>query len=88
MPESVDHSILLHDVIFVLGVHQEVPDGMASFEIHFNSMFSADVLAALTLALDIWDYYIRLIVAACLGCVLVCPLFCTGLLVLFNDGSG
>ena len=28
-PESVDHSTLLQDVIFVLGVHQEVLDSIA-----------------------------------------------------------
>ena len=61
---------------------------MASFEIHFNPMFSADVLTALTHALDIWDHYIRLVVAACLNCVPICPLIYIGLLVLFNDGFG
>ena len=30
--ESVDHSTLLKDLTFVLGVHQEVLDGTASFE--------------------------------------------------------
>ena len=56
----------MQDVIYVLGVHQEVPDGMASIEIHFNPMFSVDVLAALTHALDIWDHCMRLVVTACL----------------------
>ena len=61
---------------------------MASFEIHLHPMFSADVLAALTHALDIWDHCIRLVVTACLSCVLICPLICASLLVLFNAGSG
>ena len=87
-PDSVNHSTLLQDVIFVLGVHVQVLDGMAPLEIHSNPMFSADVLAALTMALDIWDYYIWLVVAACCVCVLICPLFYIGLLLLFNAGSG
>ena len=61
---------------------------MASFEIHFNPISSAYVLAALTHALDIWDHYIRLVVIACISYVLICPLICIGLLVLFNAGSG
>ena len=62
-------------------MHKEAP-----FEIHSNPMFSADVLAALTNALDIWDYYIRLVVAACCNCVLVSPLFYVGFLLLCNAG--
>ena len=87
-PQSVDHSTLLQDVIFVFGVHQEVLDGMASFEIHFNPIFSADVFAALTHALDIWDYYVRLVVAGLSYLCFNYPLIFTGLLVLFNVGSG
>ena len=60
---------------------------MASFELHFNPMFSADVFVALNHALDIWDHYVRLVVTACLSCVFICPLTCTGLLVLFHAGS-
>ena len=53
-------------------MYQEVLDGVASFEIHFNPMFSADVLAALTHAFDIWAHYVGLVVTACV--VLVSPL--------------
>ena len=73
---------------FVLGVHQEVLDGIASFEIHFNPMFSADVSAALTHALDVWDHYVRLVATVCLICVFACHLICTGLLILFNACPG
>ena len=55
-------------------MYQEVPDGLASSEIYFNTMFSADVLAAFTQALHIWDHYIGLF-AVCIGLVLVSPLF-------------
>ena len=75
-------STILQDVIFVLGVHKEVLAGIASFEIHFNPMFSADVFVALTHALDVWDHYVRLVVNACLTCVFAC------LLLLFNAGPG
>ena len=37
-------------------------------------MFSADVLAALSHALDIWDHYVGLAVTACVVLVLVSPL--------------
>ena len=45
---SVDHPTFLEDDVFVLRVYQEVLEGISSFEVHFNAMFPADVLAALT----------------------------------------
>ena len=39
------------DDVPIFGVYQEIPDGIASSELHFNPMFSADVLAAFTQAL-------------------------------------
>ena len=40
---------------------------------HFYPMFSADVFAALTNALYIWDNYIWLVVTACFVVVTGCP---------------
>ena len=44
------------------GVYQEVLDGSASFEVHFNAMFHADVPAALTHSLNIGHHYVGLVV--------------------------
>ena len=57
----------------MFGVYQEVLDSIASFEIHFNPMFSADVLAALTHTFNIWDNYVGL-VTVCVVLVLARPL--------------
>ena len=46
-------------------------------------MFSADVPAALTHALDIWNHYIGLVVTPCVVLVLVSPLV-SSILVLFE----
>ena len=70
----VDHSTLLQDGVPIFGVYQEVPDGVASSEIHFNPMFSADVFAAFTHALHRWDCYVGCL-AACVVLVLIGPLF-------------
>ena len=43
---SVDHPTFLKDGVFVLRVYQKVLEGTASFEVHFNAMIPADVLAA------------------------------------------
>ena len=61
-------------MVSILGVYQGVLDGIASFEIHFNPMFSADVLAAFTHALDIWDHNVGLVVTICVVLVLISPL--------------
>ena len=65
-------------------MYQEVSDGVASFEIHLHPMFPADVLAAFTQALYVWDNYIWLTGV----CVVtsVGPLFVV-LLVLFDVHS-
>ena len=58
-----------------MSVYQEVLDGIASFEVHFNTMFSADLLAALTHTLNIWDNYVGLVVVtACVVLVITSPL--------------
>ena len=82
-PEPIDHSTLLEDDISVLGVYQEVLDGVTFFEKHFYPMFSADAFAALTHALYVWDNYIWLVVTAWLVCVFGCPLI-SACLLLFN----
>ena len=41
-------------------MYQEIFDGAASLEIHLNSMFTADVLAALTHAFYVWYYNVEL----------------------------
>ena len=43
-------------------MYQEVLDGTASFEVHFNAMFPADVLAALAHCLNIGHHYVGLVV--------------------------
>ena len=87
-PEPVDHSTLLQDCISISGVYQEVLDCVATFEIHLHPMFSADVLAAFTHALDIWDNYVRLVVTASfIGCT-DCPLISVFLSLLFDVSSG
>ena len=66
-PEPIDHST---NGVSVFGVYQEVLDGTVPFEVHIYPMFSADVLAALPHALNVWDNYIWLVVTASLvGCV-------------------
>ena len=61
-------------------MYQEVLDGVVSFEMHFNPMFSADNLAALTHALDIWDYYVGLVVTASVAVIPIGPLVSSFLL--------
>ena len=70
----VDHTTFLQDGVPIFGMYQEVPDGVAPSEIHFNPMFSADVPAAFSQTLHIWDHYVGLF-AACVGLVLVGPMF-------------
>ena len=50
-------------------------------------MFSADVFAALTHALDVWDNSIALVVIATFIVVTDCPLISVGLLFLFDVSS-
>ena len=83
-PEPVDHSTLLQDSITVFGVYQKVLDDAASFEKYFYPMFSADVFAALTHALDIWDNYIRIVVTVSFVGVIDCPLISVCLPLLFD----
>ena len=85
-PKPVDHSTLLQDGISIFGVYQEVLDGVASFEKYFYPMFSADVFAALTHALDVWDNYVGLAITASFVGVIDCPLISVCLL--FDVGSG
>ena len=65
---SADHPIFLKDDVFIFGVYQGGLDGIASFEVHFNTIFSADVLAVLTHSLYIWYHYVRLYCCYCLCC--------------------
>ena len=56
-------------------MYQEVLDGITSFEIHINPMFSANIFAALPHALNVWDNYVWLVVVASfVGCPLRKPL--------------
>ena len=43
-------------------MYQEVLDGTAPFEMHFNTMFPADVLAAFTHSFSIGYHHVGLIV--------------------------
>ena len=43
-------------------MYQEVLDGTASFEVHFNAMFPSDVLSALPHFLNIGNDYVGLVV--------------------------
>ena len=59
---SVNHPTFLEDGIFVLRMYHEVFDGTASFEMHFNTMFLADVLAGFTHSFNIGYHHVELIV--------------------------
>ena len=60
---SVNHPTLLEDGDSVHRVHQEVLDGTASFEMHFNTMLPADVLAAFIHAFNTGHHHVGLVVA-------------------------
>ena len=60
--ESVNQPTFVEDGVSVLGVYQEVLDGAVSFEMHFNTMFPADVLTALTHSFNIGHHHVGLIV--------------------------
>ena len=72
--EPIDHSTLLQDGVPVFGVYQEILDGITSLKVHVNPMFSANVLAALPHALNVWDNYVWPVVATSLAGSVVCPL--------------
>ena len=59
---SVDHPTFLEGGVFVLIMYQEVLDGTASFKVHINAMFPADVLATLTHSLNIGHHYVGIVV--------------------------
>ena len=46
----------------VLGVYQEVLDHIASSEMHLNTTFSANVLAAFTHSFNIGHHYVGLVI--------------------------
>ena len=56
-------------MVSIFVVYQEVLDGVASFEVHFNAIFPADVLVALTHSLNIGYHYVRLVVVT--ACVVL-----------------
>ena len=82
-PEPVDHSTLLQDGVSVFEVYQAVLNGIPSFEIHINPMFSANIFPAIPLSLNVCDNYVWPVV----GCV-GCPLISVCLLSLIDIGSG
>ena len=92
---SVNHLTFLKDGVSVLGVYQEVLHGATSYEMYFNTMFPAEVLAAFTHSFNTGQHYVRLVAAeTCLipgvaGIVVgsVGFLFCL-LLVLFKAHTG
>ena len=57
-PKPINHTALLCDSIFVFWWHQEVLKRCSSFKVYLYSIFLADVLAAFTGALCIWNYNI------------------------------
>ena len=59
---SINHPTYLEDGVSVLGVYQEVLDGTATSEMHFNTMFSVDALAAFTHSFNIGHYYVGLVI--------------------------
>ena len=86
----VDHSTLLQYGFLVFRVYQEVPDGIASSEIHFYPMFPADVLAAFAHALYVSDHYVGLLLLVLLFLLIPCLfffLFCL-MLTLFKAHAG
>ena len=75
-PEPVDHSTLLQDGHWLYCLLWK----------NFKPMFSADVLAALPHALDVWDNYVWLVTASFVGCIEY-PLINVCLPILFDVGS-
>ena len=59
---SVNHPTVLTAGVSLFRVYQEVLDGTAFFEIHFNTMFPADVLVAFTHAFNMGNHYVGLVV--------------------------
>ena len=49
-------------MVSVLWVYQKVLEGAAFFEMHFNTMFPANVLAAFTHSFNIGHHHVGLIV--------------------------
>ena len=75
-PVSVDDPTFLHNWIFVLGDHQEVLDGIASFKIDLHSMSAAYFLQALTQTSMIRYHHVWfLLVWGCLDQFLWCYFF-------------
>ena len=58
-----NHPTFLGDGVFVLGVHKWVLDGTTSSEMYLNTMFSADVIAALTESFNLGCHYVGHLVA-------------------------
>ena len=78
----VYHPTFLQYVIFVFWVDKELPDGIGPFEVHFNVMSSADVLAGFTQSLHIGHHYVWLVVIGGTVCLFflfwflfICSLF-------------
>ena len=69
--ESIYHSILFSDVIFVLVSHQEVLDGVSSSDKYLNPMFSTCILKALNQAFGVWYCYLCLIPVGGSCCVVL-----------------
>ena len=80
----VDHPTFLKYGIFIFWVYQEIFDGAASPEIHFHSMFPADVFAAFSQAFHIRYYNIGLL--DIIAVVVIGP-FVLSLQVLINGDS-
>ena len=56
--ESVYDPTSFKDWVFILGSHQEVFDGMTSFQMHFNAIFFTSSLVALTQPLMVRYHYV------------------------------
>ena len=76
--ESVYDPTSFKDWVFILGGHQEVFDGMTSFQMHFNAIFLTSSLVALAQPLMLRYHYVFLVLCCCYwlaSCYLACSSF-------------
>ena len=70
----VDYSTFLSDIIPIIGGHQEILDGVASFEMYPDPYIIMNILIAFAKPLDVWDHHVNVpVVAVAVGWMVVIP---------------
>ena len=64
MLEPIYYPTFIDDVIFVLGVHQRVPDSIPILEMNLYSHYITNILETFTEPLDVGENYIPVVAAA------------------------